>query len=213
MTVARKTFIQARALDFFNYLGPEFMTLPFNIIGALDQFDNVRSATYRNFAKMHSIPVLDVALYAESNDGATHYDANTDRYIILYNDDAYKGRMRFTVAHELGHVFLKHLCVLSESKVAANNLFDSSYKVFEIEADRFASMVLCPFPVLRELNINSAAQIRTFCGLSKQASEIKLEQYSEWLKQENNKSWEHEIIGLFEPYIKTKKRYYRRPHS
>ena len=55
-------------------------------------------------------------------------------YIVLYRCDGHPARLRFTLAHELGHRLLGHTGVDPAE---------------EREADCFASHLLCPEPVLR----------------------------------------------------------------
>ena len=59
-------------------------------------------------------------------------------HLLLYNDEPYQSavRFRFTLAHELGHIVMKHR--------------NSSY-VEEAEANCFAQHLLCPEPLLEAL--------------------------------------------------------------
>lgn len=56
------------------------------------------------------------------------------RYIVSYRSGGNPARLRFTLAHELGHIILAH---------AASGAAE------EKEADHFASCFLCPSPVLK----------------------------------------------------------------
>lgn len=160
MAMIRENLIQHKVLSFYKSLDQKFISLPFNIVGAIKSVPNVRLITYLCFSELHRITLEKVIKYAESNDGVTHYNKNTDQYIVLYNTKHCVGRRRFTLAHELGHIVLGHLEAAAFSKASINNFNGLSDTAIEREADWFASMLLCPFPVLRELNVNSPTQIK-----------------------------------------------------
>ena len=63
-----------------------------------------------------------------------------ERRIILYNESAPLGCIRFTVAHEIGHAVLGHL--------------DEDDPGAEREANCFARNLLCPVPVVYGLDLN-----------------------------------------------------------
>lgn len=65
-----------------------------------------------------------------------------DSVFIIYNDDRPVVRKRFSVAHELGHLYLGHLHGNSSYDLNTNN-FD------EIEANAFAAQILMPPDLLR----------------------------------------------------------------
>lgn len=62
---------------------------------------------------------------------------------IIYNDDKPVVRKRFSIAHELGHLYLGHLHGNSSSDLNTEN-FD------EIEANAFAAQLLMPTTLLRK---------------------------------------------------------------
>lgn len=63
------------------------------------------------------------------------------RRIILYNEEAPLGCIRFTIAHEIGHAVLEHL--------------DEDDPGAEKEANCFARNLLCPVPVVYGLGLNA----------------------------------------------------------
>lgn len=80
------------------------------------------------------------------------------RYLVLYNDDAgygNEGRRRWSLAHELGHILLKH----EEDSSGA-----------EIEADCFARHLLCPQPLLERLDALDEDVLCVAFGLSRSAA-------------------------------------------
>ncbi len=82
--------------------------------------------------------------------------------IILYQDGLPLQIARFTVAHELGHIFLGHLLPTAENSESA-----------EQEANVFASRLLAPACVLWGLNVHSAEDIARLCNISLTAARIR----------------------------------------
>jgi Zn-dependent peptidase ImmA (M78 family) len=80
--------------------------------------------------------------------GAFGYDKSQP--VILCNGNDHPNRQRFTVAHELGHMLLKHTSpngVLLRDPAA--NLTGGSFDPREIEANNFAAALLMPEDLLR----------------------------------------------------------------
>lgn len=67
------------------------------------------------------------------------------RKIIIVNDNVSKGRVRFSIAHELGHYFLRH------GPVALNMLNCKDRPTHqEVDANAFASELLMSKPLLNK---------------------------------------------------------------
>lgn len=76
-------------------------------------------------------------LVSLSKDG---FSVNQDgRYYIFYNKDAYSRRITFTLAHELGHIVLKH-----HELVGTKVLMSGGCGVAEDQANIFARNILMP---------------------------------------------------------------------
>lgn len=77
-----------------------------------EQMDNCKIMTYNKFAELNQCPLQEVFALCESKSGCTHYDVGKNRYLILFNSSRENhnvlGRIRWTLAHELGHVTLNH---------------------------------------------------------------------------------------------------------
>ena len=91
---------------------------------------------------------LIIEKYTDSEDGAVmrrdRPGDSTKRFYLLYNDTVTTTeRIRFTIAHELGHVFLMHL---SDEKLRASrySLSKKQYDYLESEANFFATELLSP---------------------------------------------------------------------
>ncbi len=102
------------------------------------------------------------------DDGAILYDARKVKpYTIVYNDvDKPSTRITWTLAHELGHLVLKHHIDFDETKLSRGGLTDDEYKVLDVEADAFAAELLAPIMVAISANWDSKVALMQHCGLS-----------------------------------------------
>lgn len=101
------------------------------------------------------------------------------QWYIVYDDSASLGRKRFTVAHEIGHIFLGHPLVAGfHARTTGGKLPQT-----ENEANIFASRFLAPACVLWGLNVHTAADISRICEISKEAAEIRAKRMVELYKR------------------------------
>jgi Zn-dependent peptidase ImmA (M78 family) len=147
-------------------------------------------------AEVAGCTVHDIAVLCKSNSGATHYDLKTNRYLILYNADMNSGRVRWTLAHEIGHICLGHLEAIGEAKIAyvESRWF---YDQFESEADYFTWNLLAPLPIMREMDIRSILEIKQTYGLSSQAAALQYDRYTKWCRSHVKTACENEMLRLF----------------
>lgn len=127
-----------------------------------------------------------------------------DQWIIVYDDFMPRQRSRFTVAHELGHIFLGHQ--LNANKYYRSFALDKPDE--EIEADVFASRLLAPACVLWGLEVFSAAQIAEICDISNQSAQIRYERF-ETLKKRNkflSSPLERQVYQNFYNFIQRNKK-------
>ena len=123
--------------------------------------------------------LLGVAKLKNKNDGL--YVRFLGKSYIFYDDSVTsEGRIRFTIAHELGHHSLKHIrldmlfiprCAQRRRGAASN--------AREREANIFAARLLAPSIVLHELNLKTEEEIATVCGMSKEAAQYRLNRLKE----------------------------------
>lgn len=125
------------------------------------------------------------------------------QWYIIYDDENTKQRCRFTVAHELGHIFLGH--ELRKGYYART--FDRSRPAVEQEADAFAARLLAPACVLWALNVHTAADIAALCDISNAAAQIRAERMA--ILYSRNKfltsPLERTVYKNFSGYIQKKK--------
>ena len=166
-----------------------------------DQIQNCKIMSYSTFAEINSCSLQEVLLLCESKSGCTHYDITNDRYLVLFNDSTANnnvaGRIRWTLAHELGHVILNHLSYLAEPHIAENNFNSLSDPELEGEADYFAAALLCPMPLYAQLDVQSASDIQKVFGLSCEASEVRWKSYLKWRRNHRKAAWENDMLRLF----------------
>lgn len=120
-------------------------------------------------------------------------------YIVIKKIDNV-GRLRFTVAHELGHILLGHVGkyeLVNREPSSADNEIEQS-------ANIFASRLLAPACVLWGCNVTSAEQISKLCDISLQAAQFRMQRMQE-LYQRNKfltSSLEKVVFHRFKKFIK-----------
>lgn len=82
-----------------------------------------------------------------TDDGICFYKHSTEQYLIYYNETMPKKHIRFTIAHELGHVMLDHHARFGVPILKRSSLGDRQYQQLENEASCFARNLLCPAPL------------------------------------------------------------------
>lgn len=123
--------------------------LPIDLLHIISQLDNLHLMKYSTLAKENNMDINEVYQLLNSEDGALWYKSDTQTYILLYNDTIdNKERIRFTIAHELGHYVLKHNETTDKTILSRYSLSENEYKTFETEANFFAKHLLVPFPIL-----------------------------------------------------------------
>ena len=80
-----------------------------------------------------------------------HLRGHTD-YLVVYDNrvENYQ-RVRWTIAHEIGHIVLGHLVSFDSTALCRRTLTETEYKVLEREADTFAVNLLAPMTIINRL--------------------------------------------------------------
>lgn len=111
--------------------------------------------------------------------------------IIFYDDSINKASQNFTLAHEIGHIVLKHY--LQESP-----------ELMEREANMFAARLLMPMCILYECKVNTPEDIQRLCDVSFSAAKYRFQRLQ--LVKQRNKFYvdktELEIKKQFDKFIK-----------
>lgn len=113
----------------------------------IDTIPDLKLSTYSEYAKYCGCDVSKVISFFGSEDGTIwNRKKSQNTNIIFYNDTISYGPMiRFTIAHELGHYFLKHSFQLAHSQIGVD---DDEYNAMEKEANYFAKRFLAPLPII-----------------------------------------------------------------
>ena len=157
----------------------------------------------------HFIRELDLAEHIVDN------DAFSLGSVIFYDDTKPPERKRFSIAHEIGHIFL-HI-VQNNIATAYNREPGPNDDPIEAEANIFASRLLAPLCVLQFLNLNSAREISRVCEISYSAAALRYNRLCEIRrrnsarrKAKNHGTFllsrlERKVIEAFSEYIEENK--------
>ena len=137
----------------------------------LDQLLDCLSLTvecipYSRFAAEADCDIEAAILFFESDLGAVAYNRAREKYKIFYNDTKNnRGLERFTIAHELGHIFLDHHQDSKTNILLRKNISDEQYQIYENEANCFARNLLSPIPLVERItDINHDSCIHDIMG-------------------------------------------------
>jgi hypothetical protein len=169
----------------------------------LRHLGNTRCLSFSDYKHQMRLPSdLSTKKLFGTQDALTSYDSDIDQYLTIYNNDDHAmkspGRLRWTLAHELGHITLGHLRI------------EEDYERFEQEADYFAAMLLAYPAVIRACNVASVTVLQGLCGLSMpaaasrwialQKSTMGLSSMDECVvKYFEQVIWEHNVPFVMEP--------------
>ena len=193
----RKIYINNLVLKLYSQL-PR-IKYPLDLNEVLSLIPNCKLMSYQKFADINHCSVNDVIALCQSKSGCTHYDVETNRYLILVNlaETSNYGRRRWTIAHEIGHIVCGHHILSAVDKIAENSFAQINNQDYEIEADYFVATLLSPLPLLKAFEIQSARDIQNTFGLSAEASDIRLKEYKIWLRNHRKTAWENDIVNMY----------------
>ena len=119
---------------------------------------------------------------------------------VVVNDNESVQRIRFTIAHELGHYLLGHL---GPDNANLNREYGNIKPIQETEADMFAARLLSPACVLWGINAYTAEQIASVCNISLTAAGYRAERMKLLRKRGKflTSPLEQKVYKQFESYI------------
>lgn len=124
---------------------------------------------------------------------------------IVYNDAESRERVRFTIAHELGHILLGH--ELSPDKSGHFRTASDRREPAETQADEFAARLLAPACVLWALELYEPAEIMRVCDISAEAAGYRAERMN--VLRNRGKflfsPLERQVFENFKPWIEQQK--------
>lgn len=156
-------------------------TLPIEPREIVKRMGNCRLIRYSKYER-EKLMSLDINAqdFFGSADGCTFYQPKQDRYLIFYNDfQVYEnpGRLRWTLAHEIAHIVLKHISEKGETAFQRAGNQNFCYTYLEAEADYFAGMLLAYPVVIKACKIKSEHALQEICGLSYSAARSRFSSY------------------------------------
>ncbi len=123
-------------------------SMPLQLERIIDALSNeIQLVTYTSVAQLGGYSYTEVVESMGSDLGACAYDPVHSRYIICYNDTLTDAWSRFTIAHELGHIFLGRHLDVGTDLLSRSCVSDAQYDEYEKEANAFARNLLSPAPL------------------------------------------------------------------
>lgn len=149
----------------------------------------------RKYADARGLPET-----ALQTDGLTFY--SWGKPVILYNQDKPPARIRFTIAHELGHLVLGH--VAPGQRTTVNREPSPTDDPVETAANQFAARLLAPACVLWGLDVHTPEEISQLCHISQQAAQFRAERMAILYQREKflTSPLELQVYERFQPFIK-----------
>ncbi|MBU2701755.1 Zn-dependent peptidase ImmA (M78 family) [Sporomusaceae bacterium BoRhaA] len=198
--IPRYNLASKKALAFL--LKYKISALPVSPIEIIKRFGcSIR--TYSFHANKLECSVQDICEACGSIDGYSVYDELTGKYKITYNDQiSSSDRIRFTLMHELGHIFLHHFIDFEQTKLCRGGLNNEDLEVLDKEANHFASKVLAPEMVLLRAGWKQPETIHEKCALSTEASKYKAAKIIEMAtKRDFITNLERQVLYQFYDFI------------
>lgn len=155
---------------------------PFKII-----LPNICITSFQNYSKITGVSISDLTLNNKFRDGYIVYC--NDIKIILYDEEKYEPRIRFTLCHEIGHSVLRHKHHNSDN---------------EAEANFFASQLLIPDVIIKEIIKRgyklTVKEIMNIFQVSDQCASIRDEYLKNYFEKHLNE-YDDVVLLLFGDYL------------
>lgn len=127
----------------------------------------------------------------------------TDTIITVFDETIEPfQRIRWTIAHEIGHIVLGHLHDFDKTAINRGGLTSKEYEVLEKEADFFASELLAPIGVLKAAGLTKSEEIKIACNLSKKAADNREKDIEWWGNSTIACEMDSLITEFFSDYLK-----------
>jgi Zn-dependent peptidase ImmA (M78 family) len=153
--------------------------------------NNIKFVSYKDYANSVNIDVNILTNNGEFKD-AMIYRKDKNCLILYNNETSNKGRMLWTLAHEMGHLVLNH---------------SDQNEISEIEANTFASQLLLPQCVLKALFLGgkkiTIPYLQSRFGLSVSAAKSCLKLVGKKLENEYEAEYDDIILYKCDNFIKS----------
>lgn len=171
MKIYKPNYSEAEREAYKLLVDDNIQSLPVKVKKIAKKFPDLQIRSYSWYAKKWNLTIEEVCELVDSEEGCCWYLKQQNKYMILYNDLVkHKGRIRWTIAHELGHYLLKHNEKNNKSIISRNSLTEDEYEVFEKEANCFARTLLAPPPVITKFEYINVDEIIRLCNISFEAA-------------------------------------------
>lgn len=146
-------------------------SFPIDVRALIKTIDGTCIKKYSTRASRENITIQQYSAAYGTEEGFTLYSPHSNRYTVVYNDTCKSiGRVRWTLAHELGHMVLNHHKDFDQTRLTRNGLTNDEYQVLDKEADAFAAELLAPTILAAISGWTSITDLMRHNGLSKQAA-------------------------------------------
>lgn len=142
--------------------------------------------------------------YLTYSDKGVTFKTPEGKFCILLNPAYSIPVRRFTTAHELGHIYLKHPMQGGKYGRTFGIQKTATQDPIEYQAERFAIGILAPACVLYGLGVHTAEDIAQICGISLSAARIRAERLAVLYQRKNffASPLEKKVYEAFEDFIK-----------
>lgn len=173
MTYKNADYAKAQDAAYQTVIDSGLTTLPIKLNKIIDHYPDLRIQKYSTWANKRGITHREACKLLNSDEGALW--VSNSKSLILYNEKrSSKGRIRFTIAHELGHYILKHNQASERTLISRYALNGDEYDKFEREANYFAKRLLAPIPLVdlytQHWNVIKANLVRDLFDVSGELS-------------------------------------------
>lgn len=110
-------------------------------------------------------------------------------------------RYRWNIAHELGHVALRHHKKYKESRIFRNEISKELYEEIEEEANMFAAYILVPHIVISCVADKHYIGISNLCKVSGAAAVHRFDAIQAWSRRNRAEAYDLELLGFFSRYV------------
>lgn len=140
----------------------------------------------------------------QKTEGLTFFMGDTP--VILYDDTCLPQRVRFTIAHELGHIVQGH--VKPGQITTLNREPSSTDSPLETEANMFAARLLAPACALWALDIHTPKDVAALCHISLQSAKFRAERMQELYRRNMflTSPLELQLFEQLQPFIKKRRK-------
>lgn len=201
---SRRAEIKSCVISVLKEYGQPYV--PVKIGNLIRNIPYIKLVTYSSQIRKFQITYKELIVDAETKDSYAVWNRTQDRYCIYYNDIepniVNSNRVRWNLAHELGHIILKHHAFCKQDKLFRSGLATNVYNYIEAEADYFAQLLLVPHVVLYAFKVTTEKQLKDLCQISGPAAKNRFRDYKQWIKQINgNDDYDKPLFHYYYNFI------------